>query len=229
MAAVEVGGPSFVVASGCSRGEDQPVAAAWFADQLCRDPARREVPSQTNDVGPKLFGREVGSRPGKVHQLRGRKKLAGAPRKEGQQLHLSTSQRQPTATIREYTPADVEVEAGQIPQAPLPKIEPRLQAPHVPFHPARVGIAGLHPVPVVAAAFSPQAAQGPIGEGDELSVDRDPLARIIEVSGVGHLALDQVELAHRLAGRAGAGHYADSTLPTSLHLYTRQQDGGSMG
>src|ERR1700694_5387526 len=126
VAAVEVGGPCVVVASRCSRREYQPVATARFADQPGRDPAGRQVPSQTDDVGAKLFGGKFRSRPGKADQLRGRKELTGAPREEGQQLRLSTSQGQPLAGIREHAPANVEVEAGQIPQAPLPKIEPRL-------------------------------------------------------------------------------------------------------
>lgn len=98
-----------------SRREYQPVAPAGFADEPRRDPGGRQVPSQTDDVGPKLFGGKLGSAPGQADQLRGRKELPGPLGEEGEQLRLPTRQRQPLAGIAEDAPPNIQVEARELP------------------------------------------------------------------------------------------------------------------
>lgn len=83
----------------------------------------------------------------------------------------------------------------------------------MPLHAALVRVGGVQACAIKRATFfTPEAAQGAVGKGDQLAVDRDPLARIVKVLGVRHLALDQVELGRRHAGRARAGHGSDTTL-----------------
>src|SRR6266700_5128662 len=172
------------------------------------------MPPQADDVGPKLFRGELGRRPGEADKLRRRKELAGSPGEEREQFGLPTRQGQPLAGVIEYAPPNIEIEAGKLPPAPLPKIEPQLQAPQVALHPALIRVAGVRAVGLQVAALLPaKPAQGPVGEGDQLAVDRDPLPGIIEVPGVRDLALAQVELGQRLAGRIHAGHQVDTTLP----------------
>src|ERR1700693_3547849 len=121
---VEVRGPCFVAVVSCSRGEQEPVATARFADQPGRDPRGRQVASQADDVGAKLFAGKLGRPPGKADELRCRKELTRPPGEEGQQLHLATGKGQPLPRIAQHAAPNVEVESGQPPQAPLPELEP---------------------------------------------------------------------------------------------------------
>src|ERR1700737_128586 len=142
-AGVEVGGPCFVVASSRSRGEYQPIATARFADQPGRDPCGCQVASKTDDVGAKLFGGELGRRPGEADQLRRREELTGPAGEEGKQFRLATSQGQPPPRVSEHAASQVEVEARKPPQATFPEIQPQLQAPQVSFHPALIRVAKI--------------------------------------------------------------------------------------
>src|SRR2546430_12983190 len=53
---------------------------------------------------------------------------------------------------------------------------------------------------------TPQSVQRAFGEGGQLAIDRDPLAGIFDIAGVGLFPLDQVELAGRPAGDKGSSH-----------------------
>src|SRR2546423_11008509 len=51
---------------------------------------------------------------------------------------------------------------------------------------------------------TPQSVQRAFGEGGQLAIDRDPLAGIFDIAGVGLFPPDQVELAGRRAGDQGS-------------------------
>ena len=98
--------------------------------------------------------------------------------------------------MAQYSPSNIKIESGQLPEALLPELQPGLESLQMRFHPVLVRVIGIgQPATVRLTVADPN--QRPLGEADQLAVDRDPLAGIFRVIGIRLLSRDEVEVAGR--------------------------------
>src|SRR5205823_6309706 len=104
--------------------EHQTVASPRLTHKARRQLAGRQVTSQPHDIRPELLGGELRRSPGLVHQLLRGVELTGSLREKGEKLGLAPGQTQTVAGMAEQPAPDVEVQAGELPEALFPELQP---------------------------------------------------------------------------------------------------------